>query len=518
MYSSTPHNSTAHSDTHLRARRFHFATDMSMTCAGATFDMHTVAPVSPYARLQRLQRQLAAGCPLRLAAVGGSSTAGHQLARDSTSLYQMRLAARINRSFPHHEHLVINSGTPASGPQYMEKCLSSQLPAAVNLVIVEYSQNIDMTTQADGLALERLLRRLLRWPSAPAIMYLSLPTRNEAFGKGETHTRTGSTAQTKWAQPLTSHYGIPHVRPRWPAERVAALFQEGSSTILDSKAVHPTDAGHRVVVASLIQTLEEAWAAPVAGVADPLPAPLYSRSSAVHESVNELMTTPHGRDRWDGHISDAGGSQPNTELPDSLCVGGAELSPFVQHAEGFTATLEGTALHPKPGLVASTAGAHLSLCYNVSVACQSGASSEKRCPRVGSVLLGAIGYLRSYDGMMGDARATCSGGCSCDGADEVELLEGWHSQKTSVTWISWMALRTNTPLEKYARGEYGARCPCHVHVRTQPRKHAREPSRTNRSKFKVNMMMLSYEGRMDWVDSWKAQHLAVGDRRRKLRT
>ena len=132
------------------------------------------------APLQRLQAQLQAGHPLHLAAVGGSSTAGHSLARDSEDLYHRRLGSWINSSFPHADHHVVNSGTPAAGPQYMEKCLSSQLMGNENLVLIEYTQNIDLHTPQDGLALERLLRRLLLWPSSPAIVYLSLP--GSAFG------------------------------------------------------------------------------------------------------------------------------------------------------------------------------------------------------------------------------------------------------------------------------------------------------------------------------------------------
>ena len=72
--------------------------------------------------LDRLRGRLLDGQPLRLAALGGSSTAGHQLPRDSPLLYYNRLAGWINESHPHVETLVVNSGTPASGPTYMEKC------------------------------------------------------------------------------------------------------------------------------------------------------------------------------------------------------------------------------------------------------------------------------------------------------------------------------------------------------------------------------------------------------------
>ena len=76
-----------------------------------------------YSRLQNLRAQLLNGLPLRLVALGGSSTAGHVLRRDSPLLYYGRLAGWVNESYPHVETLVVNSGTPASGPTYMEKRL-----------------------------------------------------------------------------------------------------------------------------------------------------------------------------------------------------------------------------------------------------------------------------------------------------------------------------------------------------------------------------------------------------------
>ena len=77
-----------------------------------------------YSRLQNLRAQLLDGrVPLRLVALGGSSTAGHVLGRDSPLLYYGRLAGWVNESYPHVETLVVNSGTPASGPTYMEKRL-----------------------------------------------------------------------------------------------------------------------------------------------------------------------------------------------------------------------------------------------------------------------------------------------------------------------------------------------------------------------------------------------------------
>mgnify|MGYP001164087277 FL=1 len=157
--------------------------------------------------------------------------------------------------------------------------------------------------------------------------------------------------------------------------------------------------------------------------------------------------------------------------------------------------------------------------YNLSVACVGdGAGGPRRCPPVGEVLLGAIGYLQSYAPEMGDAKLTCDGGCSCND-DGTALLNGWHASKTSVTWVSWLALRLRAPLEAA-----GSACPCTVHVTTQRRQAATLQGKgspqgngshaTGPVKFKVNMLMLTHDGRMDWIDPWKVKTLAVGDTRR----
>lgn len=128
---------------------------------------------------------------------------------------------------------------------------------------------------------------------------------------------------------------------------------------------------------------------------------------------------------------------------------------------------------------------------------------------MGELLLAAIGYLRSYAPEMGDAKLTCEGGCSCDKRDSggPDLLEGWHRQHTSVTWVNWIALRLRAPLE-----DTGGACPCTVHVTTQRRPVQRGTiGQEGGLKFKVNMAMLTHDGRMDWIDPFKVQTLAVGD-------
>ena len=59
---------------------------------------------------------------------------------------------------------------PASGPSYMEHCVSWHLPAlGADLILVEYAVNFDSVSD-DAQSFERLIRRLLRLPNHPAIV------------------------------------------------------------------------------------------------------------------------------------------------------------------------------------------------------------------------------------------------------------------------------------------------------------------------------------------------------------
>ena len=327
-----------------------------------------------YALLQRLQAQLRDGLPLRLVALGGSSTAGQVYRRNSPLLYAARLASWANESHPHGETLVVNSGTPAAGPTYMEKCLTSQLPpeAEPNLVLVEYSQNCG--TWEDGLALERLLRRLLQLPSAPAVVYVALPT----WGELLTHW-SNSTRQCPYDAELAAHYGVPFVRPFFPRTQLLELFVERNGKMQDAKhAAHPTAEGHEIVAAALRRLLSKAWSAPPAkGLLSnpraqqslPLPPPLYSRDASVRHSVLKGNTwgskvTRGGRLAKADLLSNPSPRVPNYELPSSLCMSGAELAPYVlPSTDGFQSVVEGSRFHPKPGYAAKHAGARLSLCH-----------------------------------------------------------------------------------------------------------------------------------------------------------
>ena len=172
-------------------------------------------------RLAAVGERLRRGCPLRLAALGGSSTAGHSLQRWSPALFHALLARRINATFPHPAHQHTNAGTPGTGPVYMEKCLRYELPAGdgggvdLDLALVEYTQNNQYL--ADKVSLERLVRRLLALPSAPAVVLISFPVwdgllcSDGAGGAGDGAPCRGDGIEETLVAPLAARYALPHV-------------------------------------------------------------------------------------------------------------------------------------------------------------------------------------------------------------------------------------------------------------------------------------------------------------------
>ena len=158
-------------------------------------------------RLRALRTRLEAGRALRVVALGGSSTAGHKLPRESSELYMWRLLEWLQGlAFPTSlgNHTAVNAGTPAQGPQVTEKCLSYIVERDdADLVLVEYAQNSVGTL--DDFALERLLRHLLRMRSEPAVVLVNLPSRAQVQQGALMRSEEGQ------LEPLAEHYGLPVV-------------------------------------------------------------------------------------------------------------------------------------------------------------------------------------------------------------------------------------------------------------------------------------------------------------------
>ncbi|KAL1530062.1 hypothetical protein AB1Y20_000984 [Prymnesium parvum] len=124
-------------------------------------------------------RLLRGGRRLVLAALGGSVTAGSVHANfgdvgsnpGSAHLYHQRVAAALAAPpcAQAQAFVALNGGVPDMGPAFFEHCAAAFLPAAPDLILLDSALN----TQGHVAAFERLLRQLLRHPSAPAVVVVN---------------------------------------------------------------------------------------------------------------------------------------------------------------------------------------------------------------------------------------------------------------------------------------------------------------------------------------------------------
>ena len=91
------------------------------------------------------------------------------------------------------------------------------------------------------------------------------------------------------------------------------------------------------------------------------------------------------------------------------CIGGEELQPLVARADSWKFVNEGSAAHPKPGLVSQAAGASLGLCYPLQRVCEAAGCPVFGANRSAKV---AVGYLKSWDLRMAKVNMSCIDGCT----------------------------------------------------------------------------------------------------------
>ena len=138
----------------------------------------SVAHAGDGVRMGAFASELATGRPLSIAVVGGSISAGSTFTamrgQKSRWLWHQQFLSWLRVVYPPHNtsdsHTLFNGALPASTPSYVESCISMHVPAATDLVLVEYAANYD-----DDCSYERLVRRLLSYKRRMAIVLLNMP-------------------------------------------------------------------------------------------------------------------------------------------------------------------------------------------------------------------------------------------------------------------------------------------------------------------------------------------------------
>ena len=429
-----------------------------------------------------MDRLLGSRSPVTVAALGGSISAGSTYTvRNSNHLYHWSVATALRGFGSPGGNLSVslhNGALPATGPSFFEHCMASQLPAAPDLVLVEFTVNLDH----QPAAFERLIRKLLALPRRPAIVVVSMhawrimdvtkgrrvsPWRCQfpKLGGGrskDNHTIAARPIDQQWADQdprgdedrvaeLCRHYNIPLVSMRAALlDAVRSGKVPLASFMQDCR--HPNREGHLAMAHAVIERLRSTR--PPAGTpkcpseAVALPLPMHkqgmpmpgSELCARGELLSQFVVTAEGFEYTSEHMGKPGmvGLAPGNNLSLSLF---AKYLPFI----GIPRGQRGAAHQKSLRCQDSPAYSDPTYCEQKHQFCHDPAVS-RRCQRTcglcspqptqavsrgltSSVLW--IAYLSSYQ-HMGRAMAFCSGGCTC-GPTEIDAHAP--TERTSITAV-----------------------------------------------------------------------------------
>lgn len=196
-----------------------------------------------YARLKDCFRRAAAGEELTLGFFGGSITQG-SLATAPESCYAYRVYRWWCETFPRAKFHYVNGGIGGTSSHYgVSRVVTDLLMYQPDFVVVDFSVN-DLEVPFAQETYEGVLRRILAWPSAPAVVLLN-----------NIYYDTGRTAQDLH-NAVGDYYGVPHVSIR---ETLYARMRSGAYTReqLTPDGLHPNDFGHGLVAEEICRLLAE---------------------------------------------------------------------------------------------------------------------------------------------------------------------------------------------------------------------------------------------------------------------
>jgi hypothetical protein len=220
------------------------------------------------ARLQRVLRKARAGKPVTLGLIGGSITHGSGASDRLRTSYAALIGNWWKLQFPDCELTVLNAGIGATGSHFgLHRAGRDLFPAKPDLVIVEFCVN-DGVNERSGRTYEGLMRQILRQPRDPAVIAFTVFGNKNTLGKPHV-----------WHEVVARHYNVPIVSAR---HAVSPEMLTGEMEIKDylADSIHPTDAGHRMLAATLAHYIKtELQKRPKEGKRgdiEPVPSPLFT--------------------------------------------------------------------------------------------------------------------------------------------------------------------------------------------------------------------------------------------------
>lgn len=195
-----------------------------------------------FTRLKRCIRQAQQGGELTLGFFGGSITQGCA-ASVHENCYACRVFRWWEKTFPAAKVHYVNGGIGGTSSHFgAARVVSDLLMYQPDFVVVDFSVN-DIENELRRETYEGVLRQILSWPSAPAVVLLNNIYYDTGYTDQDCHNKLGG-----W-------YGLPHVSVRDTIYR-QVLTGEFTRDHLTADGLHPTGFGHGLIAAEIIALLE----------------------------------------------------------------------------------------------------------------------------------------------------------------------------------------------------------------------------------------------------------------------
>ena len=193
-------------------------------------------------RLKKLLRRAVQGEELTIGFLGGSITQG-SLSTQPGNAYAFRVYQWFVDTFPKSKFHYVNGGIGGTDSLYgVARAVTDVLMYQPDFVVVDFSVN-DLEVPFRQETYEGVVRKLLAWPSHPAVVLLN-----------NIYYDTGLTAEDDHVA-VGDHYGVPHVSIR---DSIYRELKAGTYTRpqLSPDGLHPNDFGHGLVAGEIIKLLE----------------------------------------------------------------------------------------------------------------------------------------------------------------------------------------------------------------------------------------------------------------------
>lgn len=263
-------------------------------------------------RLKECMKRAENGEKLTIGFLGGSITQG-SLATKPENTYAYRVYKWWEKTFPAAEFFYVNGGIGGTSSHYgVARAVTDLLMYEPDFVVVDFSvnDNADLFFQE---TYEGVIRKLLKWPSHPAIVLL-----NNVFYD------TGMNAQ-EYHNAIGDRYGIPHVsiKDTIYREMKAGVYTREELT---PDGLHPNDKGHELLakeICAFLNKVKESDA--VETITEDIPEPMtenaYENASrlTIREITPELDGFRADTEEKKGHLDHFKNGWIGENAGDAIC-------------------------------------------------------------------------------------------------------------------------------------------------------------------------------------------------------